>query len=209
MPSRLAFASSAVLLAVAVLASACGGKSAAPGVASLTTGGTTTTTPAAGGGTPPSSPSFGSSGNTTLQMKMQGGAQFASCMRKNGVANFPDPSSSGAVTIGPSSGIDPRSPKFQAAQAKCRKLLPNGGQPTPAQIAKAQQGALDFSKCMRAHGITDFPDPTFSTGGGIQMKIQAKGGLNPNDPRFQAAQKACRGRLGLGKGGGTTSVGPK
>jgi hypothetical protein len=207
MPSRLAFASLAVLSAVALLASACGGKSAAPGVANLTTPGTTT--PGASGGPVIPSNAGAGGGNAVLQMKVQSGPQYAACMRKNGVPNFPDPSRSGAISIGPSSGIDPRSPKFQAAQAKCRKLLPNGGQPSPAQIAKAQQGALDFSKCMRAHGMTDFPDPTFSTGGGIAMKIQAKGGLNPNNPTFRAAQQACQGRLGLAKGGGTTSAGPK
>ena len=199
MQFRLAFVSPAVLSAVALLASACGGKSAAPGVASLATAGTTTTTPAASGGAPSSS----DSGNhTELQMKVQNGAQFASCMRKSGVPNFPDPSSSGAVTIGPSSGIDPRSPKFQSAQAKCRTLLPNGGRPSSAQIAKMQTAALAFSKCMRAHGVTDFPDPTFSTGGGISMRIQAKSGdLSPNSPTFQAAQQACMGRLKAAKGG--------
>lgn len=49
----------------------------------------------------------------------------ARCMRDNGV-NFPDPQFSddgGAVVdIGPDSGLDPRSPAFQRAQEKCRKL---------------------------------------------------------------------------------------
>jgi hypothetical protein len=138
-------------------------------------------------------------------------ARFAACMRKNGVPNFPDPSSSGTVTLGPNSGIDPGSPKFQAAQQKCQKLLPNGGQPTPAQIAKMQAGALAFSKCMRAHGVTNFPDPDFSAGGGIGIHIRAgsKSGLDPNNPTFQKAQQACQGKLPFGKGGGTTSSGGK
>jgi hypothetical protein len=211
MKSRLVLVSLVALAAIALLTSACGGKSAAPGIANLgTTGATTTnatTTPVSGSGSSSSS----SGGGAQLNMRVQNGAQFASCMRKNGVPNFPDPSSSGNIGIGPSSGINPDSPNFKAAQQKCRKLLPNGGQPSPAQIAKAQQAALNFSKCMRAHGVKDFPDPTFGNGGGIGIKIGSRaGGLNPNNPTFKAAQKACQGQLPFGKGGpggGTTSSG--
>lgn len=49
--------------------------------------------------------------------------KFAQCMRENGVPSFPDPTSGGAITIG---GVDPNSPEFQAAMAKCQSLLPNG-----------------------------------------------------------------------------------
>jgi hypothetical protein len=206
MQPRLILIPLATLAAIAMLTSACGGKSAAPGIASLTTTGTTaTTTTSSGGSLVPNSAGV-HGGQAVLNMGTKNGPQFAACMRKNGVPNFPDPSSTGEISIGPSSGIDPGSPKFQSAQQKCRKLLPNGGQPTPAQIAKAQQSALDFSKCMRAHGVTKFPDPTFSSGGGIGIKIGSKGGgLDPNNPTFKAAQQACQGHLLFGKGGGTTS----
>jgi hypothetical protein len=210
MKSRVAVGSLFILVAVALLTSACGGKSADPGVANLTNAGsTTTTTRTGGGGLIPSTAGTGG-GHAVLQLNVKNGAKFASCMRKNGVPNFPDPDSTGAISIGPSSGIDPGSPKFRSAQQICKKLLPNGGQPSPAQLAKAQQAALAFSKCMRAHGVTDFPDPTFATGGGIGIKIQANGGnLNPNDPTFQAAQRACQGRLGFPKGQPSTSAGGK
>ncbi len=56
--------------------------------------------------------------------------------------------------------------------------------------------ALQFANCMRAHGVTNFPDP--SPGGGIQ--IGPGSGINPQSPAFQAAQKACA-RYGP-KGGG-------
>jgi hypothetical protein len=200
-----------MLVIVAFLAAGCGGKSAAPSVANLTNAGTTTTTTtpsARSNGSIPRNAGFGG-GNVAIQMSPQNGAKYSACMRKNGVPNFPDPNAQGEIAIGPSSGVDPGSPKFQSATQTCRKLLPNGGKPSPAQIAKAQQAALNFSKCMRAHGLPDFPDPTFSTGGGIGIKIQATGGLNPNDPAFQKAQQACRGRLPFPKGAPSTSVGPK
>jgi hypothetical protein len=41
---------------------------------------------------------------------------------------------------------------------------------------------------MRAHGVTNFPDP--SSGGGIHL--QSGSGINPFSPAFEAAQTACR-----------------
>jgi hypothetical protein len=200
-----------MLMTVGVLATSCGGKSAAPGVANLTNAGTTTattTTSARRNGSIPRNAGF-AGGNVAMQLSPQDGAKYSACMRKNGVPNFPDPNAQGVIALGPSSGVDPGSPKFQSATQTCRKLLPNGGRPSPAQIAKAQQAALEFSKCMRAHGLPNFPDPTFTTGGGIGIKIQANGGLNPNDPTFKKAQEACRGRLPFPKGAPSTSAGPK
>lgn len=44
---------------------------------------------------------------------------------------------------------------------------------------------IEFADCMRAHGVTNFPDP--GAGGGIQIPT----GANPNSPAFQSAQNAC------------------
>jgi hypothetical protein len=191
-----------ISLALALLAAGCGGGGPSPGVASVataTTGaGTTSTTQ---NEAPLALPAQGSTANGTrsgfgMTMKMQNGAKFASCMRSHGVPNFPDPNSQGAITFGSSSGINPNSPKFQAAQQVCQKLLPNGGQPSPAEQAKAQQAMLAFSACMRSHGVPTFPDPTFSAGH-AQLKIGGSpgSGLDPQSPKFQAAQKACQGNL--------------
>lgn len=46
---------------------------------------------------------------------------------------------------------------------------------------------LRFASCMRAHGVTNFPDP--SSGGGI--RITSGSGINPQSPAFQSAQAAC------------------
>jgi hypothetical protein len=208
----------APLAALVLVAAACGGGGGSPGVAALA-GSNTTSTDSSSSSSPPapgSSDSGNPSGQGEMAMKVGAdGAKFAACMRKNGVPNFPDPNGQGVITIGSGSGIDPRSPKFQAASQTCRKLLPNGGQPTPQQIAKMKQAALAFSACMRAHGVKDFPDPTFS-GGGVQMSIHAGSGssdLNPNSPVFQKAKQACGnllpGRPKLGATGGGNSSGGK
>jgi hypothetical protein len=192
----------ALLLLVGLAAAGCGSGGKSPSVASLGGAATSTSqsaTPPAGG---LSTGGRGGSGSS-FSMKIQGGLKYAKCMRAHGVHNFPDPGSGGGLTIDSSSGIDPNSPAFRSAQAACAKELPNGGRPTPQQIAAMKKGALRFSACMRAHGIKDFPDPDF-TGQSIRIAIRGGAGsdLNPNNPTFQRAQAACQGFLGKGPPGG-------
>jgi hypothetical protein len=89
--------------------------------------------------------------------------RFASCMRSHGVPNFPDPNTSGGgvgFSIKSSSGINPASPSFQAAQKACGKLLPGGGPGSGKPSAATKTQMLAISECMRAHGVSGFPDPT-------------------------------------------------
>ena len=96
---------------------------------------------------------------------------------------------------------------FHAAQRACAKYAPNGGKaPSPDQQAKMVAQALKFSECMRAHGISDFPDPQVSSGaGGVSIGIRSNGkgqssDLNPSSPQFQAAQKVCQPLMGAAPG---------
>jgi hypothetical protein len=188
---------------VALVAAGCGSASSSLGVASL--GGAHTTTTGAPAG---NAGAGGSSPGSALVLNTGNGLKFAQCMRAHGVPNFPDPSSNGSIQVGPSSGVDKGSPKFQAALQACQKVLPNGGRPSPQQLAKMRQGALAFSACMRRHGVPDFPDPDFSGGGiGVRIHIQAGGDLNPQSPVFQAAQQACQGHLPFGKTGAGSAGG--
>src|SRR5262249_42050781 len=177
-------------LGLALAATACGADGKSPSVANL--GGSTTTTAAPPASSSGGGPSGGGSGPRS-GFTLKGGkemAKFASCMRKHGVPNFPDPSSDGSVTITSGSRIDPNSPAFRNGQKACEKYMPRGGQaPSPAQQAKLQAQALKFSACMRAHGLPNFPDPQFSPGR-MSIRIQGKG-IDPNSPIFKAAQKAC------------------
>jgi hypothetical protein len=182
------FAAVAVV-AVGLLAAACGG-AAPPGVATLSGSSNSHTT------------SSGTAGSGSMRDQA---IKFSECMRKHGVKNYPNPKDgSTGVQIGSGSGIDPNSPTFKAAQSACQAYLPR---PSTAQIHKLEAGALKFSECMRKHGVTDFPDPQFSTsGGGIGIKIGgSKGSLDPSSPTFQAAQKACQKDLALPKG---AKIGP-
>jgi hypothetical protein len=192
------------IVVLALLAAGCGGGGGSPGVASLgpsgTTGATTTSTQSGPG---PAEKALGGSGRgPQFQIAMNvgtvDGAKFSACMRKHGVTNFPDPNGQGVIAIHSGMGIDPGSPAFTSARTACDKLLPNGGQPTPAQIAQQQQKLLAFSACMRAHGVKDFPDPS---NGGLRISVHPGSDLDPNNPTFRKAQQACKGDLPF-KGGG-------
>jgi hypothetical protein len=55
---------------------------------------------------------------------------------------------------------------------------------------------IAFSKCMRAHGVTNVPDP--SGGGGLNLPSS----INPQSPSFKTARGACS-KLLPGGGPGT------
>lgn len=128
--------------------------------------------------------------------------KFASCMRTHGVSNFPDPSTSGGgIQIKLSAGLKPFSPAFQAAQKACQKLLPGGGPGAGHPSAQAMAAMLKTSQCMRAHGVTGFPDPTTKPPANPQgyVAIEDRNGvviaipdtINPQSPAFKQAAAAC------------------
>jgi hypothetical protein len=149
---------------------ACGGSPATPGVASA--GSTSTATP----------PSSATGGSSVLR--------YSQCMRSHGIADYPDPSGNGSVTIRvrPGSDLNPYSPQNQAAQAACKSVSP-GGNLTLAQEAAANGKGLRYSQCIRSHGIADFPDPN---GQGTLTINEGSGDLDPNSAGFKTAEKACQ-----------------
>jgi hypothetical protein len=133
-------------------------------------------------------------------------------MRSHGVPNFPDPGSNGRGGLeiqqtqragsGRSlkiNGVSVSSPAFNSAMQSCRSHLPNGGHPPPLSAAR-KQAMLRFSRCMRAHGITNFPDPTFGANGGVRIGFGPASGIDPQSPAFQSAQRACASTTGGGIG---------
>jgi hypothetical protein len=109
--------------------------------------------------------------------------QFASCMRQHGVdMPDPDPGDKNITLPGGDHG------KNSAAVQACQHLLGGklGARPDATQLAKLRA----YARCMRAHGIADFPDPDPATGG-FTLPKHATGDLDPNDPAFQQAQQSC------------------
>jgi hypothetical protein len=80
---------------------------------------------------------------------------------------------------------------FRAALQACRGL-PSPWQPTGKQLSPGQQQAwLSWAKCIRAHGVPNFPDPTFPGGGAVQVSGPGASG----SPQLQSAMDACKSQM--------------
>jgi hypothetical protein len=127
--------------------------------------------------------------------------QYAACMRSHGVPDFPDPGAGGGIQLG--DGMNPFSPAFRAAQSACHHLLPGGG-PGGAPSAQAKAQMLATATCMRAHGVTGFPDPTTTPPSNPNgySEVIGRGGvfiavpdtINTASPAYRQAATACRFR---------------
>ena len=129
---------------------------------------------------------------------------YSRCMRSHGVSDFPDPKQvGGGIQIsGSAPGINPQSPLFMSAQQSCRHLLPGGGRPTHAGQQQALARMLHISRCMRAHGISGFPDPTLSppSSRAGYSRISSNGvawlaipdSIDVRSPAFEQAAAACK-----------------
>ncbi len=123
--------------------------------------------------------------------------EFANCMRSHGVPSFPDPSGRGQIAITPGSGINPKSPAFQAAQQACGKFAKGGGGPLQMSAGE-HRAALRFAECMRGNGQPDFPDPTLTAPIGAARVLALRGmvfalpaGVDPKSPGFRRAASRC------------------
>jgi hypothetical protein len=142
-----------------------------------------TTCAAACGGSP--SPSTGSTSSNLA---------YAQCMRDHGARNFPDPGGNGQFVL---TGVNTQSPQFQAALAACKAPYASA---TSGQNANAPASGLKFARCMRAHGVANFPDPA-ANGQNSSSISQGSG----QTPVFQRALTTCRPLLsGASSSSGST-----
>jgi len=170
-----------------------------------------------------SSPTSPSSVGHATQAQAQGQLQqdlvrFADCMRSHRISGFPDPTAPGAAKefiLSQIPGVDTQSPAFRSARSACGHLLPSNGPNTQRATEQAMTQLLQTSRCMRAHGVTDFPDPTASppSNQAAYFDVAGFGGpnsapgappvaylaipnsINPNSPATKRAATACHWRL--------------
>jgi hypothetical protein len=144
---------------------------------------------ASAGGTPTASASSGTAGDGKRDpaKDQENMLKYAQCMRDNGV-DMPDPQmDGGAVSMMIPEGTDKT--KVEAANAKCKQFMPNGGEPMKAD-PQMQERMRKFAQCMRENGVPEFPDP--SEDGGIRIDGSKGGGLDPNSEAFKKAEAACK-----------------
>ena len=69
---------------------------------------------------------------------------------------------------------------------------------SPAQHAQLESEYLSFARCMRSHGVSDFPDPVTGSGGhpGFHLQGGSNSYLNQNKLAFQRGVEACQDILG-------------
>jgi hypothetical protein len=140
-----------------------------------------------GGGrsTPPSPGTAGAQNLASAAFK------YSACMRQHGVP-VPDPQVSnqgGSTRIRAVVHVS-NSPAFKAAQKACAGILPPpNDNPTETAQQRRQRalGLLSFARCMRAHGVTSFPDPDAQ--GQITQQALATAKIDVHLPSvFQAAE---------------------
>jgi hypothetical protein len=136
-------------------------------------------------------------GTSTTGSNDNGGLAFSRCMRSHGLSQFPDPGGSSAsqgsglqvsiLGVHVPSTINIHAPAFKSAMQICIKKATGGNGP-PKATAAQRRAALDFSRCMRHHGVPNFPDPVFKNGG---IGETPPAGISPNAPALLRAQKIC------------------
>ncbi len=151
----------------------------------------------------------GSEGNQDTTSSSNGGPKsvqtfaaaafkYAECVRRHGVPDFPNPqivNKPGAHGIRQAvpEGVG-ESPQFKVAQSACRGILPapeNGGAANAAEEHSHAQTMLAFARCLRSHGVPDFPDPTAQ--GQLSPSTIRAAGVDLQAPAFLTAAKACIG----------------
>lgn len=134
--------------------------------------------------------SSAASDTSTASTRDAARVKFAQCLRQHGI-DIPDNPGQGAGR-GALATID-RS-KLQAAQKACQKFQQAAvGEISDAQRQEFQDAFAKFASCMRQQGVEL---PTFTPGSGPPPAGGAR--INRDDPKVQAAQKACQGMLPQG-----------
>jgi hypothetical protein len=158
---------------------------------------------AACGGRPSSTGSGGSSHPAGSASSLSAVA-YSRCMRSRGVPNFPDPSSGGGIPKQTAQQLGVSSSQLQAAQNACQHLLPNTGNidDDPAALHQWWSQMLHFARCMHAHGVPNWPDPspypqdpvrpTFNLhAAGIGFHLGAQPGNIVNSPQIEVKVRQC------------------
>jgi hypothetical protein len=138
----------------------------------------------------------GNSGSPPTAAQLVAMTKWAACVRKHGLPNFPDPPyQNGELN---KLGYTKYSPQMVKADNACHALaLAAGAVESQAEIDTYLKQDLKVSECMRAHGVTNFPDPTsHSQSGGPSAGWEMNASIM-NQPDYANAAKICGAPPGI------------
>jgi hypothetical protein len=170
---------------VGMLAAACGGSPSSAG-------------PGGSGGSPSAGASAGS----------PSAVAYSGCMRSHGVPNFPDPTSGGDVAKGDAQEFGVSSTEYHAAQTACQHLYPATGGSIqqcyatgdcpPAVVQQALTLMRKYARCLRAHGVPDWPDPAIGPEGRPYFDVSAVGITHQftHSSSFESKDSVCERQVG-------------
>jgi hypothetical protein len=137
---------------------------------------------------------------------------YSECVRSHGIPNFPDPPSDGGIAKASAQQLGVSSSRLQTAQRACQHLIPATGGAvqqqeqqcfaardcSPDVVRELLNVMLRFARCMRTHGVPDFPDPTTDPQGQPFFNVSAHGISDSmaHSPSFTAKLDDCQRQAG-------------
>ena len=135
-------------------------------------------------------------------------------MRAHGLPGYPDPTSGGEIPKTDAQELGVSSSELQAAQTACQHLYPTNGGSLGASLRQCEetgncpqamvQQALTamrrFSRCMRSHGVPNWPDPTVDSEGRPGFNLVLVHGTDWNSPQIQNKIGECEHVMPAGGG---------
>jgi len=165
---------------------------------------------ACGDGSPPATTTGVSTSTTGGSTSSPSAVAYSRCMRAHGLPNFPDPDTKGNYPAVDPQHLGVSSSQYQAAEQACQPLLPTGGslqQQTnqclwfgecpPTLLQQLMNIEREYARCMRSHGVPNWPDPTINKGRPAFDLSSA--GIDPqstSSSQFQSEDRECRRLMG-------------
>jgi hypothetical protein len=137
---------------------------------------------------------------------------YSHCIRSHGVPGFPDPPSSGQVPKGDAQQFGVSSSLLHAAESACQHLYPGNGGSFQQSIQQCEltgdcpqavvQQALtemrNYARCIRSHGVPNWPDPTTDSQGRPYFDVSRAGISHAytHSPLFESKDRICERQVG-------------
>jgi hypothetical protein len=163
---------------------------------------------AACGGSPSS---IGDTPNGSGSATSTSAVAYSHCIRSHGVPNYPDPSSGGQLPKGSAEQFGVSNSRLQTARRACQHMYPsnggsfqqlmlceNTGDCPQAVVQHALTEMRSFARCMRSHGVPNWPDPTIDSQGRPFFNVSGAGLSHAytHSPLIESKDRQCGRQVG-------------